>query len=161
MLIISLKKKREIYFPYIIHNVYHLFEMFYRIIKIRPVLSVCRNWYLERLSLCAWPQLCEIEEELGPSSGTWGLNLLLALAALTFPQFTGSPVVLHGEVQVHKALFVWLHMPTSSCSYYRVVILICQETQNNCFYSSQWMLMHMTFWEHISGCCRGTDVHAD
>lgn len=52
---------------------------------------------------------------------------------------------LGGEGQVHKALLVWLHMPTGNCLYYRVVILICQETQNNCFYSSQWMLMHMTF----------------
>lgn len=49
------------------------------------------------------------------------------------------------EGQVHKALLVCLQMPPSNGAAYRVVILIRQETQNNCFYSSQWMLMHMTF----------------
>lgn len=93
----------------------------------------------------------------GPRSQSPAGSGLLGLP----PQSQTRLQSLGGEGQVHKALLVWLHMPTSSCSYYRAVILICQETQNNCFYSSQWMLMHMTFWEHISGCCRGTDVHAD
>ena len=121
-----------------------------------------RNWYPKRLSLCPWPQPWEIEEEAGAQvPGIRGPSL--ALARLTWPSTPSPvlPVALQWGVQVHKALLVWLRTPPSSCSYYRVVILICQETQNNCFYSSQWMLMHMTFWEHISGSCRGTNVHED
>lgn len=92
--------------------------------------------------------------------GRWGLQGPSSQVWPSSP-FLGPAAAVGGQGQVHRALLVWLPVPTSSCSYYRAVILICQETQNNCFYSSQWLLMHLTFWEHISGCCRGTDVHAD
>lgn len=39
ILIISLKNG-NFYFPYNIHNIYHMFGLFCRIIKIRPVLSI-------------------------------------------------------------------------------------------------------------------------
>lgn len=130
-------------------------EMFCRITKIRPILSVCHeeaeSWRAEPFAHGLSP--AGQKQRLGPKfpaprSESPGRGRLVLV-----PRFHGPLWPLGGEGQVHKALLVWPHMPTSSCSYYRVVIL-CQETQNNCFYSSQWTLMHMTFREHISGCCR-------
>lgn len=155
--------KWEILFSIQYHSVYHLFEMFCRITKSRAVLSIMRKLTPREVeSLLMSSTLWDRSGAGGQVPGIWGPSLFLDMAAFDLPPHFQSPLwYSSGEVQVHKALFVWLNMPTSSCSNYRVVILICQETQNNCFYSSQWMLMHMTFWEHISGSCRGTNVHVD